>query len=260
METGTEETVLEETPEEEATPISETPTKSEAEARLEAQIAEMQKQLETKEESYKGLQRTLNKTNEELKKRGDYDARLDDLNAKLKILAAIQSESRQSDVDIDSMLPQQKVDYLKRFDDVEKEQQEKRQIKEFQERIKSYQERTLELGLTENDPEYWDIEDAATNGKFQKAEALLLKLKRKSSKEPTEIKEGDKVDDFEAKVKAEVDKRIAEAAKENPLLKTDEAIPSGRAKSAEDVVAKFAEGDKSISFDDYQKAMRQLGY
>jgi len=261
METGTETAIVEETSPEVTT--VETPTKSEAEVSLEAQIAEMQKTLEQKDESYKGLQRTLNKTNDELKKRGDVDARLGNLDAKLKILAAMQAKNTQKDIDLNGLSEGEKVDYLKQFDDIETQQRQKQQIGEVQQKILACKERVEALGLTPDDPEYWDVEDAAAHERFEKAEALLKRLEKQkgisASAENTK-KEGDKVTDFEATVKAEVDKRVAEASKANPLLRTDEALPSGRAKTAEETLEKFASGDSSVSFDDYSKAREQLGY
>jgi len=262
METGTEEIVLEETPQTEGdTQEIPTPTKSEEQTRLEAELTVMQEKLNQKDESYKGLQRTLNKSNEDLRKRGDYDSKLEDFNAKFKILAAIISENKQSEVDLENITPQAKTDYMAKFNEIEKQQEQNRQMRDIKERVAGFQERTTQLGLTDKDPEYWEIEDAATNGKFQKAEAILAKIEkvRESSNESTK-KEGDKVEDFEAKVSAEVEKRITEATKNNPLLKTDTAIPTGRAKSPEEVIEKFAQGDPSVSPKDYQDAARQLGY
>ena len=259
MDTGTDESVLEE-PQEEATVEAETPTKTEAETRLEAELAEMREQLNKRDESYKGLQRTLNIKDAEIKRRSDDGARLDALSDQMKILAAMQAERMQVDTDVDNLPTQAKTNYLEQFENVKKEHEKKQQLQQLKERIAVYQERADSLSLAKDDIEYIDIKDAAVSGNFERAEALLKKLEkqRETSKETT-VKGEDKVEDFDAKVKAEVDKRITEAAKDNPLLKTDTAIPSGRAKTAEDTLTRFSEGDRSVSFDDYEQARKQLG-
>lgn len=257
MEEGNEE-VLEqqesvETPEAETTETEATPTKSETEAGLEAELAKMREELNKSQESYKGLQRTLNKTKEENRSLASLKADIDDQRETMKILAAMIAESKT--VDPENIAPEQKTDYLKKFDELQNQQQAKRQQQELVSKVADIQTRTEALGLSRADDDYWNIHDAAIARNFAKAEALLERLE--SKKEVKEEPVVDEQDKFQKAVAAEVDKRLAEMAKTNPLLKADTAVPAGKASTFEQALEKFNNGE--LSFEEYSEARRKAG-
>lgn len=235
-------------PAEEAEPKEETPTE---EKDWKSEFDKVSNELNRMTEGYKGLQKTLNRVQADNKGLSDFHSRLDEMDAKFKIIAALQAEKGNLPSEDMESLPQEKrVDLLKQYEGIEKDLVAKRKQRELAQKISGFQERTVALGLSEDDPEYWDIEDAAVSGKFQKAEALLRKMEK--------TKEGKAVTmPNEPKGSTESEEQIFERiARQKGLLKADSLQPGGRARTPQDTLKAYIAGE--IGEEEYAKERDKL--
>jgi len=194
----------------------EVPTQNAVDPR-DAQIQELNKQIQEKDKSYKGLQTKLNQANEELKKRGQSDSRIEALEENQRLLVAMLSEKGYVEPD------EKKTDYLKKFDEIVAERKTRAKQDDFVNKVKEYQSRTDALGLDPNSDEYLEIRDLALEGKFERAERKLAKLETKEVK--PEVKEGKlDLEKEKARIREEVRKEIL---KERGELNVETGQPSG---------------------------------
>lgn len=241
---GTEDVVLE-------TPEEQTPTETEIEAlRAKLQEAEAKAQTEAKaraelEKSYKGLQTTVKRKDDQLKEQVDLHTRLNNFEEKLKLLAVAQSLGR-TEESLESISDKERQDLLGRFDDLDKRyktnveaEKQKQQQEEYNEKATTIWGRAEKLGLTDEDEDYWYIWDALSrDGNLRKAEVKVAKLEK--AKQPVETPAEPK--ETEEALRARLEKEILE---KHGLLVTDSAIPSGRSASRDELYQRYIDGDRS---------------
>lgn len=240
-----------EEPEVQTVPEAEVPIKEPEEPKASQSTEELEQLKAEKirlEEGYKGLQRKLNQVNTELSKRSASEARLDTLEQTQRILVGMLQE--RENINVDDIPEKQKVDYLKKFDDVIAEQKRKVQQEEYTAKVRDYQQRTDALKLDENSEEYLDIKELVLEGKFQRADIKLAKMEAKVKENP--------VKEDKAEPRKETDDEIFERiARQKGLLKTDTAVPAGKVSSFEDAEERFSRGE--ISMKEYSEARNKAG-
>ncbi len=242
--------VLEEEPAVAATPEVKTPTPEEQLKALQAQLDTTKAEKQKTEESYKGLQRTLNKSNEELRRQADLKAELADLREAQKLQAALMAEylgKPQESLDDDTK--NRKPDLLKVYQDQVTNLEVKRKQADYNRQADEIWSKAKSLGLPEDDDNILDIEDYLRAGNLKRAQAKITKLE--GAKKPVEPEKKEAEDE---RINRLVQERINKMIEEKGLLKTDTAVPSGRAASNTDVIRRYSEGDSSISEADYLRA------
>ena len=211
---------------------------------VEEQLVALQGKLDTatkERDEYKtGLSTAhskLTKADQEIKKQADLRAEIDDLKELQKMGFALMAEGKTPDEGVE---PERKQELSKLFDSKVSELDQKRQMREYQGKIVSYQGRTEALGLTEDDPEYWDIQDAATSFKFQKAEALLKRIEKSKEVKPTDTKE-EKAESEEERINKLVDEKLRLKMEEKGMLVSEAGGPSGAKPNDEEIRKNYRE-------------------
>ena len=200
------------------------PTTEEQLKALQAQLTESDARNQRMEKSYKGLQTTVNKTNEELKRQSDLRGEIEGLKETQKILAAmLQERGSVSEENLDNIPQGKKQDYLKQFEEAQKRIDTKRQMEIAQakltETVKGLQERTEALGLKDNDESYVEIRELVETGLYKTAETKLKKLE---SKKETNVVEPKKEEPKETE--EQIFERIA---RKKGLLKSETIVSAG---------------------------------
>lgn len=242
------------------TPEVKTPTTEEQLRTLQAQLTEKDNVLVQKEESYKSLQRNLNKTTEELKRQRDLREELAELKETQRLFAAMLAEKGTVEEQPEGMPQGRKQELLTKFEELQKQQEEKRKQADVeakrQEYIRQADEiwnRAKTLGIPEDDDTLLNIEDYLKEGNLKRAEITVKKFE--AAKKPVESKKEEPKETEEQRINRLVEERLQQAMKEKGLLKTDSATPSGRAVTKQDIIKRYAEGDTSVSESDYLKAI-----
>ncbi|KKT30587.1 MAG: hypothetical protein UW18_C0014G0002 [Microgenomates group bacterium GW2011_GWF1_44_10] len=160
--------------------------------------AKYQAKILALESNLKSIQRTVNKKDDELKQASDFRAEIAQLKEEIR-LNNLYATERLKIMQDETLTPDEQARKLHEQDSLLERQRE--QVA-FVKKLNEYAARTVALGLTEDDDDYWTIKDAAENGKFDRAEAKLKQVERK--KQPKE------------------EKKVAETTKEKPLTPEDE--------------------------------------
>lgn len=197
----------------------------------EEQLVTLQEKLDTatkeREEFKTGLSTAhskLTKADQKLNKQADIQAQIDELKELQKMGFALMAD--QGKMPEEGFDAEKRQDLSKQFDTKVNELEQKRLLREAQGKMVGYQERTEALGLTEDDPEYWDIQDAATNFKFQKTEALLKRLEKLKEAEKTTDTKETKVESEEDKVNKQVDEKLRQEMEKRGMLESEHGGPS----------------------------------
>lgn len=225
------------------------PTPEEQVVTLQTQIQQQQAQLAEKDESYKGLQRTLNIKDSELKKYGGFDTRVGGLEERFELMAALLDRRLASG----ELEEGEKVELKKEFADIKKRQVEA--IKE--EGIKSQQEeysRKADVLFAEaktvfkgDDESLEKVEDLLMSGRYERAEARVAKAKE--IKVPNEPAKGS------TETEEEVFERIA---RKRGLLKGESLTPSGKTRTPQQALDAYIAGE--IGEEEYAKERDKLTF
>lgn len=230
------------------TPEPEVPTTTELNP-LEAQLQELKNQLTQKEDSYKGLQTKLNQVNDELKKRGLSESRLDTLEQTQRLLVTMLSE--RDNIDLDTIPQESKTDYLKKFDEVINQRNQTTRQEELTAKVREYQGRTESLNLDVTSEEYLEIRDLVIEGKFDRADRKLAKLEKKVD-EPKIDLEAERT-----KIREEERKKLLI---ERGELNAETGQPSGASLGYNQIRdAWIADPNNPAKRDEYMKARREKG-
>lgn len=214
-----------------ATPEKDTQAKAEgtteAQEDVQAKVARLEAQLEEKDKGLRSAHQKLTQKDLELKKREGLDSRIASLEDQIKFTAALIAETQSGGGAFGEEKKDPK-DLLKRFETM-KQASEKQRLAEVarQEgmaKITEIKTKVEELGLTEEDDEYWEIEDLATRGRFDRAEARLKRIaKTKEQANPKEEAKAE-VKETAEELKARLEKEILI---KHGLLKPEGGTPSG---------------------------------
>jgi len=193
---------------------------------LQKQINELTAKYDEKDKGFKSLQALVNEKDQKLKEASNFQGELEALKETQKIFAAMLSE-KEGISDLDEMPSGKKTDYLKKFEEIESNQKQKKQLEQLQEQIGAIQNRVNTLGLTEADDAYWEIYELATTGtpaSLKRAEIKLNKMEaNKVETQKENPKESDEIKELRAK-NAELEKQLKISSGE---LDVDKAQPSG---------------------------------
>lgn len=244
-----------------------TPTAEDRVKELEAQIAAKEQDIAKAkhfEEGYKGLQTQLNKLNTQLKSAQDVRSELDAQKQYIKVLAAaIAEKGNLREEDVVNPSPERKQNLLAQYEELEKQQNAKRQQAEAAAKAEEYNTKANEIYekakvvFKDNPDELERVEDRLSQGflnpsKFERAVAMVEKAEK-----PVVVKESEE-ERINKLVEEKLKERLAEASKNNPLLKTEPAVPSGKGLSKATLNQQYVSGD--ITTEEYAKRKRELGF
>ena len=149
--------------------------------KLKVQLSEASAKAEEKDKGFRTLQGRLTELQKESNEKEGMTSQIQDLKEQMKLMAAYVATSAGDDEESFSE-PKKKEDLLLKFDQMEKKHKEELESKQILDKISSYEKRTKDTGLTENDEAYWEIEDLVTRGNFRRADIVLRKFENTKTK------------------------------------------------------------------------------
>ena len=223
----------------------ETPTPEE---QLEAVKAERDALKEKLEQTDKGLRtahQTLTEKDKQLKRQTDLNNRLDDLDDRLKILAAIQAEGIGGE-ETEEITPEKKQGLLHRYETLEQQQAEKRKQAEIKAQQDDYNRQAdaiyarAKVALKDDEEGLEKIEDLLASGRgLERAEKKVAKAEASSSKGETEAER------IERLAEAKAEEKLRAKMEEKGMLTSDNNLPSGTGTSATKAMAEYVKGNIS---------------
>lgn len=174
------------------------PTPEERLRALEANLETIQTEKNRVEESYKGLQNTVNKKDAELKKQTDLSTRIGEINDRIDLLVNAIAMGAQNP---DSFGEASNTDVKRQLETLNATQKQRREQSaadakrgEWETMVSGFQTRMTALGITEVDDVGFQIYDLVTSNdpiRIKRAETILSKLEKTPvprSEEPEEDK------------------------------------------------------------------------
>ena len=234
---------------------AETPTNEELIKQYEDKISQLTKQYEEKDKGLRTAHSTLTEKDREIKRLADFNSKIESIDQKIRILAAAQATGMRMDENtLDNMSPQAQQNLLSEFDKLDaqtkaRDEQAKKLAEEQEYRSKADALWQEAQSLNLNEDILDRIEDSLMYGRLERAERLINRNRKEETKTETDI---EKI--IQERVEQELKKRGIEQ-EEKGLLDTDTAIPSGRNATQQDIIDRFASGDRSVSREDYEKAI-----
>jgi len=235
MVTGTEEKG-EETQEETPTQVSELAT---LQAELEALKAQNQR-LPELEKGFKSLQQTLTEKDKEIKRRADFDSKIDVLQENFETLATYIA-SRGDAEGLDPVKGQELQAELKKR---RVEQEAKAKQREITETQQEYAQKAdslfarAKIAFADDDEGIERVEDLLISGRFERAEARVVKAEGKKAP----VKDS-KVETEEQRIDRLAEEKHRSYLEEKGLLDTYESTPSGSSSSISEATRKYANGE-----------------
>jgi len=228
-----------------------TPTVEEQLATIQKEKADLEIQLEEKSKGLKTAHAKLTQKDDELKRRSELEGRLTSMEESNKFLIGYLSETQgKTGDDFEEAKAKRSPDLLKRFQTIQAESEKKRTVEiqrqENISKINSIKERVEALGIPEDSEDYWEIEDFATRGKYDRAEARIKKLEAAKTPEPPK--------ETEEQIKERLEREILE---KHGLLKPEGAKPSAASLSFKKTEKEYSEGN--ITYAEYAKARQAAG-
>ncbi len=223
----------------ETTLAAKTPTAEEQLKTLSAKLQELETGKAQSEERYKGLQRTVNQKDEELKKQSNFDSRISAINDRIELLATAIASGRTSEEEMSAAPKEEKTKILEDLKRMKQQEEAKKQQNELLEKAKTYQTRTEALGLTPKSAKYFEIRRAVQGMEWDYADFLLGELESK--------KEVTVTDERKVEIKKETDEEVyqrvkVEKAREGGLLKSEPIIPAGGSGTEQEILEKYNSG------------------
>jgi len=211
-----------------------------------AELGDIKVKLEQTEKGLRTAHQTITKKEEDIRKQSQLNTRLDDLDERLRILVAMQGNESLGD------LPdEEKRSLLGKYDQIEKEQAEKRKRTEAKAQQDEYNRKADAIYIRakevfkDDDDGLEKVENLLMLGRIDKAEEKISKAEStsKSTKEDADVK-------FNKRLEEEKRKWMEESG----LLKTETGMPSGRGLSDEDFVLKIGSGELEMTPDNLKRA------
>ena len=234
---------------------SETPTNEDQLKTLQAELEQAKKLAEEKDKGLRTAHQTLTQKDREIKNLSDFNQKIDGIENKIKILAAATATGMRVDEnELDSMSPQAQKSLLSEFDRLDAEtkakaEQARKEAEESEYRTKADSLWQEAQSLSFDEDTLDKIEDALTWGKLERAERLISR--KKETPKETKVEES-----VEEKAERLAQEKFNKLLEEKGLLETDTAISSGRTATEEDIIARAASGDASVSREELRKALK----
>lgn len=237
-------------PQKGATPATtpQTPTAEEQLKTLQAQLAEKERILSEREESYKGLQRRINEKDTELKKQAELRTEIDAINERLELLATAIASGTQAE-EIEAQPEKGKPKITETLDQLRQRQAAKKQQQEALAKGEEYRSKVEALGLTAKDKRYFAIRNAVRSGDFDEADFLISEVEEEKAKV---------IQPKAPEPKKETDEEIfLRIARQKGLLKSEPVVPAGGGQDEWQVRKDYASG--KIDAAERAKRLRAIG-
>ena len=209
---------------------------------LDRRVSELTKELQSKKGSDEAWRSELTKLRE-------------DVTQQVQLMAALVAEGRSPDEareEIGDMTPKAKTDALKRVQQFQVEQEQKRQVEESRKVGESIRTRVEALGLKPTDKAYRDIWRDVRDGFAEAAEAELTELEIKKNETVKQPMESDEVK-FAKRLEQEKQKWMEEKG----LLTSETGGPSASFQDFQKIEADYIAG--KISDAAYTEARKKRG-
>jgi len=210
------------------------------EEQLEAVKTELTVTREKLEQTDKGLRtahQTLTEKDKQLKKQTDLNSRLDDLDERLKILAAMQAEGIRGE-EAEDITPEKRKGLLDHYETIEKQQADKRKQAEVKAQQDDYNQKAdalytrAKITFKDDEEGLEKIEDLLASGRFDRAEK---KVANAEGSLPKGENEADRIERL-------AEEKLLAKMKEKGMLPSDNSEPSGVGTSASKAMEEYVKG------------------
>jgi len=204
---------------------------------LQAQLAQLQETSKQFEENWKREQRVGSQKEVKFQQLQEQLVSNESQSNIVKaLIATIAQQKGQPAETFEEEIKEKQPDLLKQYEEISKQVEQQRQIREMTSRIKDIQERTENL-LTPQDDDYEVIRAFAEAGKFDKADARLNKIEQAKQTKPIEADED--------RIQRLADEKLRQELEKRGLLTQETGGPSASASSRAEKIAKYARGETS---------------
>jgi len=164
--------------------LVETPTQVSELATLQAELEALKTQnqrLPELEKGFKSLQQTLTEKDKELKRRADLDSRIDGIQETIEVLATAMA----SRGDVEELDPEKRQDVLAELKKRRADQEAKAKQREITETQQEYAQKAdslfarAKIAFADDDEGIERVEDLLMSGRFERAEARVVKAEGK---------------------------------------------------------------------------------
>ena len=195
-----------------------TPTPEEELSALRQQAQEATDKIAKLEKEAKAHQQAAFRATQERDEAREIRDEIESLRSSQRILAAMIDERSEAE----TLEPEKRQGYEKRFEELEKKTEAKRQSQKYQEKQAHYYDIvTQELGLKPSDKDFKVVQGLAISQDYDGADAYIEELKAKQAESPKEPEKSEETKETE-------DERVERLAKEKvaELLKSEGGTPS----------------------------------
>jgi uncharacterized coiled-coil protein SlyX len=218
-------------------PIADSP---EGESGAEARVKELETQLAESNRQRQGLDKAMTENQKQLKEalasRDSTRADIQALKDQQQILIALAAEGRAAE-NTDDLEPGDKASLLQKFQNLTKQQEAKRVGNQYRLKVEN-------LGLTEDDPEYWDIYKDVSSGLFKAADVKLKRIEKSREQEKTVATKEEPKESDEERINRLAEEKFNQMVKEKGLDHSDAGgATGGGSKLTADKVRKMSKGE-----------------
>lgn len=231
----------------ETTPAA-TPTAEEQLKALQSQLETVKADKQRLEDGYKGLQRTVNQKDIELKKQTELRSDINAMNERIELLATAIASGANAD-EVDGVPAEGKTKILDTLKAMRQADVAKKQQQDALAKGEEYRAKVETLGLTTKDKVYFQIRNAVRSGDFDEADMLIGEAEKEKTKVTEPVKKTDEVAPTDAAIEAYLRKK--------GLLKSETVVPSGGGQDQWQIRKDYASG--KIDSVERAKRLRAIG-
>jgi chromosome segregation ATPase len=232
---------------------------------LKARVQSLTQEKERLESGYKGLQRTHEKTQEELRRVSDLRSEIASVKDTLKIHATILAEQGTATED---ETPEQRQQRLKKYQDLERDLDAKQKAEAYRKQADEVWAATQKFGTIEDNDDVLSIYEHLSSGRLDVAQARLKRLEKKQAtpvvapveekNQVAEVKpETPKKKVWDEMSEEEQDKIVHDRMVAKGLLQAEPGHPAGATSDFARTEQDYADG--KISTTEYRKALTARG-
>jgi len=191
-------------------------------AAIQAELKEAKEKWEQSEKGLRTAHQTLTEKDKVMKRLESERADISSLSAKVEVLGGMLSELMEGreESHLEEETPKKKVDYAKKFQEVETMSKMRTQIEPRQRRAEA-------LGIPMTDLRIATVEYLTTSGQFDKADKALDALEAEANKSKEEPKEEKPKETEAERIERLVEEKTRQFLEEKGLLRTEAGGPSG---------------------------------
>jgi len=218
--------------------------------------SELQGKISQMEENWKSAQRLVSKRDDENKQLRDEAAdREADRELNKALIGALAERRGEPEGEFEEEVKRRQPDLVKIYQDQETKREQllqKRRYDELSQKVDSYRKEVEGLGVTEKDEEYDIIRAFAQTGQWDKADAVIEKVKKAKSEKSTTPKESE-----EERVERLAEEKYRKKLEGEGLLEAETGGPSASANSWVEFEKNYVAG--KVSLEDYEERARKEG-